>query len=133
MFFECTSDPGLCWCLRIFGMEIKIRKTGSSTLTGNVSGMVSTYAVTEDGREYLLVRTSHTLASSIGIAGQAGILYVDSDDNRVHHQVAAPGGACGLNTDDEVMEGLSPLALRAVLMVDQCNEPGEITITTEER
>lgn len=114
-------------------MEIKIRRTGSRVLTGNVSGTVNTYMVTEDGREFVLARTAHTHGSSIGIAGREGILYVDSDDNRVHRQVAVPGAACGLNTDDEVVEGLSPLALRAVLMADQCNERGEITITTKEK
>jgi len=112
-------------------MEIKIRKTGAGILTGNAPGTVNTYMVIEDGREFMLARTSRTLGSSIGIAGKEGILYVDGDDNRVHHQVAVPSGACGLNTDDEVLEGLSPLALRAVLMADQCNETGEITITTE--
>jgi hypothetical protein len=30
------------------------------------------------------------------------------------------------------VEGLSPLALRAVLMADLCDEPGELTITKEE-
>ncbi len=113
-------------------VEIRIRRVGSNTLTGNVSGRVNTYRVTEDGREFLLARTLHTLESSIGIAGRKGILYVDTEDNRVHHQVTAPGAACGLNTDDEVVEGLSPLALRAVLMADQCGETGEITITRKE-
>jgi len=113
-------------------MEIKIKKTGSRILTGNVSGTVNMYTVVEDGREFLLARTSHTHGSDIGIANKEGILYVESDDGKVHHQVARPGGACGLNTDDEVVEGLSPLALRAVLMADQCNESAEITITTRE-
>lgn len=110
-------------------MEIKIRRTDSRVFTGNLSRTVNTYMVIEDGREFLLVRTSHMHGSSIGIAGREGILYLDSDDNRVHHQSAVPSGACGLNTDDEVVEGLSPLALRAVLMLDQCDEKGEITIT----
>lgn len=99
---------------------------------GNVSGTVNMYTVVEDGREFFLARTSHTHGSNVGIANKEGILYVESDDGKVHHQVARPGGACGLNTDDEVVEGLSPLALRAVLMADQCNESAEITITTRE-
>jgi len=114
-------------------MEIKIRKTGSSTLTGTISGTVNTYVVTEDGREFCLARISHTLGASTSITGKEGILYVDSDDNKVHRQVTAPGGACGLNTDDEVVEGFSPFALRAMLVAEQCNEPGEITITIKER
>ena len=113
-------------------MEIRIRRTGSRALTGNVTGTVNTYMVVEDGREFLLDRTSHTHGSAIGIAGKKGILYVESGDGKVHHQVVTPGGACGLITDDEVVEGLSPLALRAVLMADQCGESGEIAITVKE-
>jgi hypothetical protein len=112
-------------------MEIKIKRLSSVQLAGNLPGTLNTYRVVEDGREFLLTRTSHAFGSSIGIAGRKGILYVDGEDNRVHHQVAAPSGACGLNTDDEILEGLSPLAHRAVLMADQCREMGEITIIIE--
>lgn len=111
-------------------MEIKIKRVSSTPLTGNLPGTINTYRVVEDGREFFLTRTCHTLGSSMGIAGRTGILYVDSDDNRVHRQVTAPGGACGLRTDDEILEGLSPLAHRAVIMADQCDETGEIIITT---
>lgn len=111
-------------------MEIKIKRVGCTLLTGNLPGTISTYRVVEDGREFFLTRTCHTLGSSMGIAGRKGILYVDGEDNRVHHQVTAPGGACGLNTDDEIIEGLSPLAHRAVIMADQSGETGEIIITT---
>ena len=112
-------------------MEIKIKKISTVQLEGNLPATVNTYTVVEDGREFLLTRTRHALGSTIGIAGTKGILYVDSEDNKVHHQVAAPAGACGLNTDDEILEGLSPLAHRAVIMADQCSETGEITITTK--
>ncbi len=76
-------------------VEIKIKKVSSTPLTGNLPGTVNTYMVIEDGREFLLTRTRHTLGSSIGLEGKKGILYVDGDDNKVHHQVAAPSGACG--------------------------------------
>jgi hypothetical protein len=107
-------------------MEIKIKKIDSRPFPGTASGVINTYTVVEDGREFVLTRTSHPHGSSLGFAGEKGILYVDRDDNRVHRQVIAPSGACGLNTDDEMVEGLSPLSLRGVLMVDQCNESGEI-------
>ncbi len=113
-------------------MEIRIKKLTSAPLTGNLPGTINTYRVIENGAEFLLTRTTHKLGNSIGIAGKKGILYVDSDDMKVHYQVAAPGGACGLTTDDEIIEGLSPLAHRAVIMADQCNVPGEITITIED-
>lgn len=109
-------------------MEIRIKKTATEVLTGNASGVINTYAVSENGREFLLTRKTNAHGSSLGIAGKEGILYVDSDDNRVHRQVVALSGACGLNTDDELVEELSPWALRGVRMADQRNEPGEITI-----
>ena len=90
-------------------MKIKIRKINTQVLTGNASGVINTYMVLENGREFLLTRTSRVHGSSLGIAGKEGILYVDSEDNRVHRQVVALSGACGLNTDDEVVEELSPL------------------------
>ena len=114
-------------------MEIRIKRVSSVPITGSISGNVNTYRVIEDGREFLLTRTCHTFENSIGIAGKKGILYVDPDDNKVHHQVASPSGACGLYTDDEIVEGLSPLAHRAVIMADQSAETGEITITTGEK
>jgi hypothetical protein len=113
-------------------MEITIKKTATEVLTGNASGVINTYLVREDNREFLLVRKSHTHGSSLGIAGKEGILYIDSDDNGVHRQVVALSGACGLNTDDELVEGLSPWALRGVRMADQRNESGEITIINDE-
>lgn len=112
-------------------MKITIKRIGSRISTGNISITENTYMVIEDGREFLLTRTSHVLDSSTGIAGKKGILYVDSDDNKVHHQVVTPSGACGLNTDDEIVEGLSPLALRLVHAADECSEPCEITATTQ--
>jgi hypothetical protein len=112
-------------------MEIKIRKIGSKILTGNASGVISTYTVVENGKEFLLTRTSRTHGSNLGIAGKEGILYVDSDDNKVHRQVVALSGACGLNTDDEVVEELSRFALRGVIVADQRNESREITITRD--
>ncbi len=113
-------------------MEIKIKKTGTQLLAGNASGIINTYKVIENGREFLLTRTTGIHGSSLGMAGQKGILYVDSDDNRLHRQVVALSGACGLNTDDELVEGLTRWVLRGVIMADQRNESGEITIICRE-
>ena len=88
--------------------------------------------VIENGKEFLLTRTSRIHGNNIGIAGKEGILYVDRDDNRVHRQVVALSGACGLNTDDEVIEDLSPWALRGVILADERNESGEVTIISRE-
>jgi hypothetical protein len=113
-------------------MEIKIKKIGTQVLTGNASGVINTYIVIENDKEFLLTRTSRVHGSSIGIAGKEGVLYMDSDDNRVHRQVVTLAGACGLNTDDEVVEDLSPWILRGVIMADESNESGEMTIISRE-
>jgi hypothetical protein len=113
-------------------MEIRIKKIGTQVFTGNASGIISTFRVIENGKEVLLTRTSRIHGYSIGIAGKEGILYVDSYDNRVHRQVVTLSGACGLNTDDEVVEELSPRALKGVILADRLNESEEITIITKE-
>jgi hypothetical protein len=113
-------------------MNIRIKKINTQVLTGNASGTINTFQVIENGKEVLLTRTSCFHGKSIGIAGKKGILYVDSEDNRVHRQVVALSGACGLNTDDEVVEELSPWALRGVIFADQRNESGEIRISCDE-
>lgn len=112
-------------------MKITIKKIDSQVLSGNVSGVANTYRVIEDGRVFLLTRTSHSHGSSISMAGEGGILYVDAEDDRVHRQVVSLSGACGLNTDDEPVEGLSPLALRGLFIVDLCSEQDQVTITKD--
>lgn len=112
-------------------MEIKITKIRTDILTGNASGVVNTYRVVENGREFLLTRTSRTHGNSIGMADQKGILYVDGNDNKVHRQVVAPGGACGLYTDDELVDELSSWALRGLIMAEEKNESREITVISE--
>jgi hypothetical protein len=113
-------------------VEIRIKKIGTQVLTGNASGVINTFMVIENGKEVLLTRTSRMHGNNIGIAGKEGILYVDSDDNRVHRQVVALSGACGLNTDDEVVEELSPRALKGVILADRLNESEEIMIIIKE-
>ncbi len=113
-------------------VESRVKRINTQVLSGNGSGVINTYRVMENGREFLLTRTSRAHGSSLGIAGQEGILYTDSEDNRVHRQVVALSGACGLNTDDEVVEGLSLWTLKGIIFADQRNEPGEIRISWDE-
>ena len=95
-------------------MGIEITKIATH-VSDNGSIVTKTYKVVDGGREYLLAYTSCAHFKSVSLAGEKGILYVDADDNRVHKQAVAPGGACALVTDDEVVEGLSPAALRSVI------------------
>ncbi len=112
-------------------MEIKIIKIRTDILTGNASGVVNIYKVVENGREFFLTRTSRAHGNSIGMVDQKGILYVDGNDNRVHRQIVAPSGACGLYTDDELVDGLSSWALRGLIIAEEKNESREIIITSE--
>jgi hypothetical protein len=113
-------------------MDIRIIRIGTRLPSENGSVVVNTYRVTEDGREFLLERTSHAHGKSLSLAGRKGILYVDADDNKVHNQMVTPGGACGLITDDEVVEGLSLWALRGVITADRRNEPREVSLTGDD-
>ncbi len=113
-------------------MEIRIKKINTRVLAGNASGVINMYRVIEDGREFFLNRTVRLHGSSLSMAGKEGILYVDSEDNKVHRQIVALSGACGLNTDDETVEGLSPQSVRLLIMADETNESEEITITGDE-
>lgn len=113
-------------------MEIRIKRVAARRFEGNAFGLLNTYAVHENGIEFLVTRRTTTHGSSIALVGKEGTLYVDSDDKKVHRQVVALSGACGLNVDDEPVHGLSPLALRGVYFADEANETGEIAITGEE-
>lgn len=113
-------------------MEIRITKINTRVLAGNASGVINTYRVIEEGNEFLLNRTVGLHGSSLSMAGKEGILYVDSQDNKVHRQIVALGGSCGLNTDDVVVEGLSPESIRALVAADEINESKEITISVDE-
>ena len=62
------------------------------------------------------------------MVGEPGILYVNSEDNLVHRQNVALSGACGLNTDDEVVSGLSRWVLRGVALAEKNFVSGEIEI-----
>lgn len=113
-------------------MEIRIKKINTRVLAGNASGVINTYRVIEDDREFILNRTVHMHGNSISMVGKEGILYVRSEDNNVHLQTVALSGSCGLNTDDEIVEGLSPQSIRALIVADETNEYEEIIITGDE-
>jgi hypothetical protein len=113
---------------------ITIKKMDGQT-TGGHPGLpdtVSTYLVTENGREFTIIYRSHSHGSSLTLAGEKGSLYTDSETNTVHNQVVNLGGACGLNIDDTLVEGLSPAAVRGILFAAQ-NKVDEVTLTPEER
>jgi hypothetical protein len=115
-------------------MDIKIMRTGTQHLHGDpdTSDVTNTYLVIDNGREFRITCRTHTHGGNLGIAGQEGILYTDEDDNTVRRQVIAVGKTCGISIEnDEVVEGLSPRALRGVVIADRSKETKEIRLITE--
>jgi hypothetical protein len=100
-------------------VAIMIRKTGTEDLNGDGSDVVNTYRVTEESKEFNITCRVHRYGRYFAIAGEEGMLYVDPDDNRVHRQVVALGGGCGLIINDEVIEGLLSSTLRTLFGLEQ--------------
>jgi hypothetical protein len=101
-------------------MEIKIRRIGTEDTNGDGSDVTNTYAVIDNGKEFLITLRMHVHGHSLALAGQEGFLYTDPDDNTVRRQVVSVGRSCGIIIDsDEVVEGLSPRAIRGVVIADR--------------
>ena len=56
------------------------------------------------------------------------MLYVNEEDDLVHKQTVALSGACGLNTDDEIIEHLSPWVLRGITFAENRRLSGSIEL-----
>jgi hypothetical protein len=116
-------------------MEIKIKRTGNAIINGDPGALdvTNTYRVTDEGKEFHITFRSHLYGASLGIAGKDGVLYTDRDENSVHRHVLAVGRGCGIGVEsDELVEGLSPWAIRGVILAGKRNETREITLTTEQ-
>ena len=113
-------------------MEITINKIDARDINGDGSDLITTYSVTENGKEFRITCRSNRYGRSLGMEEKDGLLYINRDDNMVHWQVVALGGGCGLLIDDDPIEGLSPWALRGVIIAEQSQETREITITTQQ-
>ena len=117
-------------------MEIRIKKIGDSVSKGDPGALdvTNTYRVTDDGREFHITLRTHPYGASLGIAGKDGVLYTDKEENSVHRHVLAVGRGCGIGVEsDELVEGLSPWALRGVILAGRRNEAREIALFTEGR
>jgi hypothetical protein len=92
--------------------------------------------VIDNAKEFRITCRTHSHGGNLGIEGQEGILYTDEDDNTVRRQVIAVGKTCGISIEsDEVVEGLTPQALRGVVIADRSIETTEIrsiTVGSEE-
>ena len=115
-------------------MEIKIKRL--SALPGKVdddpAGATETYMVVDNGRDFTITLKPHKHgSSSLAIVGLEGVLYTDRDTNTVRRQVITVGRSCGVTIDaDELVEGLSVLAVRGVILASRTGETGEIAIVS---
>jgi hypothetical protein len=115
-------------------MDIRIVRIGTRNLNGDpdASDVTSTYLVVDNDKEFRITCRTHSHGGNLGIAGQEGILYTDKDDNTVRRQVIAVGKICGISIEsDEVVEGLSPWALRGIVIADRSKETREIRLITK--
>jgi hypothetical protein len=111
-------------------MEITINRIDTHDVNGDGSDLITTYSVAENGKLFRITCRSNRYGRSLGMEEKEGLLYINRDDNKVHWQVVALGGGCGLLIDDDPVEGLSPWALRGVIFAEKSKEAREITITT---
>ncbi|OPY82041.1 MAG: hypothetical protein A4E65_00969 [Syntrophorhabdus sp. PtaU1.Bin153] len=109
-------------------MEIKITKVDSQALNGNPADVLTIYIVGENGREFRITCRSCRDRRTLGIEGKEGSLYIEKEDNSVRRQTVALGGGCGLLIDEERVDGLSPLALRGILVADRGKNTRDVTI-----
>jgi hypothetical protein len=112
-------------------MGIKLRRIGTEKPHGDLdaSDVTNIYKVIDNGREFTITYRSHERGGNLGLLGQEGFLYTDTDADAVCRQVITVGQSCGINIEsDEVVEGLSPWSIRGVIMAERSGETREITI-----
>jgi hypothetical protein len=115
-------------------MGISVRRIGTEKPRGDedASDGTNIYKVVDNGREFTVTYRSHSHGGNLGLAGEQGILYTDADT--VRRQVITVGQICGISIEsDEAVEGLSPWAIRGVIMAERSGETREITITAGPR
>jgi hypothetical protein len=115
-------------------MEIRVENTGERHVNGDpgASDVTSTYRVVDNGNELRITYRSHKYGSSLGIAGEQGVLYTDAETGMVHRHVLAVGRGCGIGVEsDELVEGLSLLSIRAVIFAARTGETREIVLSDE--
>lgn len=113
---------------RVASVHISITRQENPLVSEGVdpSDGTHTYRVTENRREYFITVRSNIHGLFLGLRGHKGFLYTDTENNRVYRQVLLVGGACGMRMEsDEVIEGLSALAIRGVLLAESQGITGE--------
>ena len=113
-------------------MDIRIRRIATVDTNGDGSDVTNTYRVLDSGREFCITLRTHPHGANLGLACQEGFLYTDQETGAVRRQVLSVGKLCGIVIEaDEVVEGLSPAALRGVVTAHRSGEMEEIRITDD--
>lgn len=112
-------------------MEIRVCRIGTEAHEDReASDATNVYRVTDNGREFTVTYRSHSHGGNLGLAGRQGFLYTDTETDTVRRQVITVGLTCGVVIEsDEAVKGLSPWAIRGVVMAERSGETREITIT----
>lgn len=106
-------------------MEVRIKKLGQEVFRQGLPGTATTYEVTEGEKKFLITCTSHPhLGSRLAFPGTEGTLHIQREDNTVVRQVVALGGGCALAFEEEVVEGLSPASLQAIIDAQRTGDAG---------
>jgi len=115
-------------------VEITITKISTRYLHGDPhsSDITNIYLVVENGREFRVAHRTHAHGSSLALEDEEGILYTDHDENSVRRQVITVGKICGVSIEsDDVVEGLSPWALRGVVLANRLGRRSARTEATQ--
>lgn len=97
-------------------MSVRIKKIEGVKAHGAVVGTANTYLVVDGEREFIITCTFHPHhGTKLTLAEKEGTLHIESESNTVVRQMVALGGGCALAIREEVVEGLSPSALRTLI------------------
>ena len=103
-------------------VEIRVRKLEKQP-GDEGTGTTKRYLVVDGEKEFFIDYSRHPhLGASLSLAGQEGTLHIRTEDNTVIRQLVALGGGCALAVHEEIVEGLSPDCLRAVIEAEQSGE-----------
>ncbi|HOV90408.1 MAG TPA: hypothetical protein PKW07_06805 [Syntrophorhabdaceae bacterium] len=113
-------------------IHIKRIKMEKDILDSALKGATNLYIVKESGRDFKILCRFNDFSSTISLEDKKGTLHISEETNQVVRQVVELSGACGLNVYDEPVDGLSPVALKGVVLAEKEKNISEIIIKTDD-